>query len=130
MKAQGVLRIGIAPPAIRESFHHLERNFVAQLVLLGYEISGGAFKILSADVSCLEHRTKCSLRCNRISGDKLSIRRHHTAEILRPRTVSGRVYDGMADPLRSQLLQLWRESKESVGPTFHEHAQGIRARRS
>src|SRR5262245_48862671 len=57
--------------------------------------------------------------------DKFSVRGHHAAEVLRPRSIRRAIDDDVPDPFVTEFLRVRREAEEAIDLALGEELHGL-----
>jgi hypothetical protein len=130
VEAERILGIRVAPTVVGKLLEDVQCHGVPKLVALSYEELRCPLGLTGTCVGCLHERAQRTLGSDRMLRDELPIRRHDTAEVLRPRPVHRGVDKDVPDLLRAEFLGLRREGKEgvcsAVGEQAHCVVEGLR----
>src|SRR5436190_7898475 len=126
VEADRVLGVEIAPPAVRDLLHRLQRVLVA-VPLVGNQ-PRRSVGLGRAEVGRLEDGAEGALARRRVLTDELPVPGGNAAEVLRPRPVDPTVHDHVADLLRPQLLRHRREAHQGVDLLLRQEARRLARR--
>src|SRR5215470_2789245 len=126
VEAHRVLWIERSPCPVVQLTDSLAGILVGPRVTTVHDKAGHSLGVPAAQIRPLQDGPHRPLGRHRMLSMELPVRCHHTAEVLRPRTVAARVDENAADLPGAQLLGVWRDADEAAHLLVGEQLHGLR----